>query len=371
ADWWTSVAHYNRERIRRGATVDKAIARRNCGRLTRLWLKAEQERQRNYLKDGPYVSAEEAVAIYTTAVHWLESRRFSPIPFPPLSYKHDPKLLILALERLRESYSVQGHLNSSQREELGLIEQAFDNPHECFAPGTLVKLSSGQSKPIEALAVGDMLMGDDCFLENGTINADYQPRRVQRVLHGNDADMFSVAYSPDTSGDSDTATGFQQAESFTVTSGHFLTVQVLGTDAGVYRKKINGTPHWFCYYYDRELVKHEYSWAVKDISNAYTGYRNGSKEETETAIGQLRAEFRAAGRNCSIGVSASTAVSTRNAHAIDKQERSTSTAAQQAAYDHFASVDAVRLKAGDIIDVRIDNYMRLSDDMKAQCMLVR
>ena len=29
---------------------------------------AEQERQHNYLKDGPYVSAEEAVAIYTTTV---------------------------------------------------------------------------------------------------------------------------------------------------------------------------------------------------------------------------------------------------------------------------------------------------------------
>ncbi|KAJ1818209.1 Pre-mRNA-processing-splicing factor 8, partial [Coemansia sp. RSA 2598] len=130
ADWWTSVAHYNRERIRRGATVDKAVARRNAGRLTRLWLKAEQERQRSYLKDGPYVGAEEAVAIYTTAVHWLEARRFSPIPFPPLSYKHDPKLLVLALERLRESHAVQSHLNSSQREELGLIEQAFDNPHE-------------------------------------------------------------------------------------------------------------------------------------------------------------------------------------------------------------------------------------------------
>ncbi|KAJ2777092.1 pre-mRNA-splicing factor 8 [Coemansia javaensis] len=132
ADWWTSVAHYNRERIRRGATADKAVARRNCGRLTRLWLKAEQERQRSYLKDGPYVGAEEAVAIYTTVVHWLEARRFTPIPFPPLSYKHDPKLLVLALERLRESYSVQGHLNASQREELGLIEQAFDNPHECL-----------------------------------------------------------------------------------------------------------------------------------------------------------------------------------------------------------------------------------------------
>lgn len=65
---------------------------------------AEQERQHNYLKDGPYISAEEAVAIYTTTVHWLESRRFSPIPFPPLSYKHDTKLLILALERLKEAY---------------------------------------------------------------------------------------------------------------------------------------------------------------------------------------------------------------------------------------------------------------------------
>jgi hypothetical protein len=75
--------------------------------------------------DGPSVSAEEAVAIYTTTVHWLESRRFSPIPFPPLSYKHDTKLLILALERLREAYSVKSRLNSSQREELLLIEQGM------------------------------------------------------------------------------------------------------------------------------------------------------------------------------------------------------------------------------------------------------
>ena len=133
ADWWTNVAHYNRERIRRGATVDKTVCRKNLGRLTRLWLKAEQERQHNYLKDGPYVTPEEAVAIYTTTVHWLESRKFSPIPFPPLSYKHARKLLILALERLKENYSVSARLNQSQREELGLIEQAFDNPHEALS----------------------------------------------------------------------------------------------------------------------------------------------------------------------------------------------------------------------------------------------
>lgn len=128
ADWWISVAHYNRERIRRGATVDKTVAKKNLGRLTRLWLKAEQERQHNYMKDGPYVSSEEAVAIYTTTVHWLESRKFSPIPFPAVSYKHDTKILILALERLREAYSVKGRLNQNQREELALIEQAYDSP---------------------------------------------------------------------------------------------------------------------------------------------------------------------------------------------------------------------------------------------------
>lgn len=133
ADWWTNVAHFNRERIRRGATVDKTAAKKNVGRLTRLWLKAEQARQVEYLKDGPYVSPEEAVAIYTTTVHWLESRRFSPIPFPPLSYKHDTKMLILALERLREAYNVASRLNQSQREELALIEQAYNGPAETLS----------------------------------------------------------------------------------------------------------------------------------------------------------------------------------------------------------------------------------------------
>ena len=133
ADWWTNIAHYNRERVKRGCSVDKTAVKKNLGRLTRLWLKAEQERQHNYLKDGPYVSAEEAVAIYTTTVHWLESRKFTPIPFPPLSYKHDTKLLILALERLKEGYGLQARLNSAAREELGLIEQAYDNPHETLS----------------------------------------------------------------------------------------------------------------------------------------------------------------------------------------------------------------------------------------------
>ena len=98
-----------------------------------LYLKSEAERQNAYLKDGPYVSAEEAVAVYTTMAHWLESKKFALIPFPPLNYKHDTKLLVLALENLKEAYSVKSRLNSNQREELGLIEQAYDNPHETLA----------------------------------------------------------------------------------------------------------------------------------------------------------------------------------------------------------------------------------------------
>ena len=133
ADWWTNSAYANRERIRRGATVDKTVAKKNLGRLSRLYLKQEQERQHNYLKDGPYVSSEEAIAIYTTTVHWLESRQFTPIPFPPLSYQHDTKILILALERLKEMYAAKTKLNQAEREELGLIEQAYDNPHECLS----------------------------------------------------------------------------------------------------------------------------------------------------------------------------------------------------------------------------------------------
>ncbi|KAI0564470.1 pre-mRNA processing 8 protein PRP8 [Gracilaria domingensis] len=133
ADWWTNVAHFNRERILRGATVDKTIVKKNQGRMARLWLKAEQERQQNYLKDGPYISIEEGVKMHRAMVHWLESRRFAPIPFPPLSYKHDTKLLILALERLKEQYATQSRLDASQREELGVIELAYDNPHETLS----------------------------------------------------------------------------------------------------------------------------------------------------------------------------------------------------------------------------------------------
>jgi pre-mRNA-processing factor 8 len=41
--------------------------------------------------------------------------------------------LVLALEKLKGAYSVQGRLNQSQREELALIEQAYDHPAEALS----------------------------------------------------------------------------------------------------------------------------------------------------------------------------------------------------------------------------------------------
>ena len=55
--------------------------------------KKKKKKHQFNLNSLKQVSPEEAVAIYTSTVHWLESRKFAPIPFPPLSYKHDTKVL--------------------------------------------------------------------------------------------------------------------------------------------------------------------------------------------------------------------------------------------------------------------------------------
>ena len=73
ADWWTNTAHYNRERIRRGATVDKTVCKKNLGRLTRLYLKAEQERQHNYLKVCTVIRLVVENVIYMT--NWLNKNQ--------------------------------------------------------------------------------------------------------------------------------------------------------------------------------------------------------------------------------------------------------------------------------------------------------
>ncbi|SCW03879.1 LAFE_0H01046g1_1 [Lachancea fermentati] len=149
ADGWVSAAHYNRERIKRGVHVEKTVVRKNLGRLTRLWIKNEQERQQNIEKNGPDITPDDATTIFSTMVDWLEKNNFSSIPFPPLTYKNDTKILVLALENLKDAYTSKVRLNAAEREELALIEEAYDNPHDTLNRVKRYLLTQRVFKPIE------------------------------------------------------------------------------------------------------------------------------------------------------------------------------------------------------------------------------
>lgn len=130
ASWWVSNTHYARERIARDGTIDKAIIRKSTARLTRLYFKKQSDVQSSYLKEGPFIGAEESVAMLKAMAEWLESRKFQVIPFPPMQFKHDTKMLVLGLESLRFGHDISMRMNQVLREEMGLIEHAHDNPHE-------------------------------------------------------------------------------------------------------------------------------------------------------------------------------------------------------------------------------------------------
>jgi len=124
ADWWISVAHYNRERIRRGATVDKTVAKKNLGRLTRLWLKAEQERQHTLYEDGPYVSSEEAVLFTRPPFTGLNRGNSSLVPSLASLNKQTPNSIYVLRTTPRGLLWSKAVSHQSQREEVALIEQA-------------------------------------------------------------------------------------------------------------------------------------------------------------------------------------------------------------------------------------------------------
>ena len=148
ADGWVSLAYQNRDKIKRGEKVEKTAVKKNLGRLTRLWMRNEQEQQEEMQEHGPDITPEEATTIFSTMVDWFEATKFQPIPFPPLNYKHDNKIFALALENLKEKYAVKSRLNASEREEVALIEEAFDNPHETLNRVKKFLLTQRVFKPV-------------------------------------------------------------------------------------------------------------------------------------------------------------------------------------------------------------------------------
>jgi len=129
------VTQLQRQRIAVGDTVDKQAFMKNLGRLTRLKIMEEQERQRKYIQgeDASVLSAEEGSEIYRMMANWLEERGFKKITFPDPSKTAELSLLKLSLNRLRDQHNIANRLTASQREEQTRIEQAFNAPHETLS----------------------------------------------------------------------------------------------------------------------------------------------------------------------------------------------------------------------------------------------
>lgn len=125
-----------RRRIADGDTVDKQAFMKNLGRLTRIKLMDEQQRQRRYLsgEDADTIIAPgEATEMYRMMANWLNDRGFKKISFPDPSKTAELSLLQLSLNRLRDQHNIANRLTANQREEQARIEEAFNAPHEALS----------------------------------------------------------------------------------------------------------------------------------------------------------------------------------------------------------------------------------------------
>jgi len=130
ADWWSNIAYYNRERIRNGATVDKTVCRKNIGRLTRLFIRSEHKKQIQYTNEGPFIKKKEVIGYYTTMSEWFRFLEKDKISFPNLNDKFSSNLLIVTLGHLKDQFSANVKLNLQQKEEMELLEYAYNNSNE-------------------------------------------------------------------------------------------------------------------------------------------------------------------------------------------------------------------------------------------------
>ena len=121
-----------REAIDNGQMVNKGAFMKNLGRLTRLKLRDEHDRQNHYLATGPYISPNEAVKIHALLARWVEVRNIKKIDFPKMGHEAEIRLLHIALNRLRMQHNLANRLTQSEREEQKRIEDAFDNPQEAL-----------------------------------------------------------------------------------------------------------------------------------------------------------------------------------------------------------------------------------------------
>lgn len=130
------VTQLQRQRIADGDTVDKQAFMKNLGRLTRLKIMDEKQRQQRYFsgenKESLFDPAE-CQEMYRMMANWLVDRGFKKISFPDPAKTAELSLLQLSLNRLRDQHNIANRLTAAQRQEQALIEEAFNAPHEALS----------------------------------------------------------------------------------------------------------------------------------------------------------------------------------------------------------------------------------------------
>nr|UXY88006.1 splicing factor Prp8 [Cryptomonas curvata] len=129
SEWFTMKTFIDREQIKRGVKVDRILIKKNTEKMTRLWFRAEQIRQLNYIEKGPFIQFSEISGAFNMLAAWLIVIKFSYIIFPSFSEKSDIKLLILGIDNIRESIFYTGFNSTKIKNECKKLEIVLNNPY--------------------------------------------------------------------------------------------------------------------------------------------------------------------------------------------------------------------------------------------------
>lgn len=148
-------AHAQRKRVDEGITVDKVAFMKNLGRLSRLKVMDEAQRQKAFITGSEQypLNDQDAIAIYEMMANWLRDRGFKKIAFPKASHPAALDLLKLSLNRLRSQHNIANRVTQEQKEEQKRIEEAFDAPYECL---TRIRDALSRQRQFKTMQVGYM-----------------------------------------------------------------------------------------------------------------------------------------------------------------------------------------------------------------------
>ena len=125
---WIRDAYLLRERISRGISVDKVSMKKNLGRLTRLWFKSEQKRQKEYIDHGPFLLKNQEQYLLALFSKWIESSGCRKINFPSFKERIELKLLNLCLETVKIDIDIVVGKNKLFNKQDVYLEKLFLSP---------------------------------------------------------------------------------------------------------------------------------------------------------------------------------------------------------------------------------------------------